>query len=66
MASTSRNSQTGRQSQFSRHQHHQLPQKRRQLEFAEQTAAYASPCTTSLYHRRGDEISLDEMERISY
>jgi hypothetical protein len=27
---------------------------------------HASPQTASLYDRRGDEISLDEIERISY
>jgi len=36
------------------------------LEIAQQMAAHASPRTTSLYDRRGDEISLDEIERISY
>jgi site-specific recombinase XerD len=36
------------------------------LELAQQMAAHASPRTTSLYDRRGDEISLDEIERISY
>jgi len=36
------------------------------LELAQQMAAHASPRTTSLYDRRGDEISLDEIEKISY
>ena len=33
------------------------------LELAQQMAAHASPRTTSLYDRRGDEISLDEIEK---
>jgi site-specific recombinase XerD len=36
------------------------------LELAQQMAAHASPRTTSLYDRRGDSISLDEIEKISY
>ena len=34
------------------------------LEDAQATAAHESPRTTSLYDRRGDEISLNEVERI--
>ena len=36
------------------------------LEVAQQMAGHESPRTTGLYDRRGDEISLDEVERISY
>jgi len=38
------------------------------LEHAQQMAAHASPrCGPRLYYdRRGDEISLDEIEKISY
>lgn len=37
------------------------------LEHAQPMAARASPrTTTSLYNRRGDKISLDEIEKISY
>jgi hypothetical protein len=28
-------------------------------------AAHESPCTTKLYDRTGDEITLDEVERIT-
>lgn len=35
------------------------------LEHAQQMAAHASARTTKLYDRRGEEISLDEVERIS-
>jgi hypothetical protein len=34
------------------------------LEVAQQMAAHKSAGTTGLYDRRGDEISLDEVERI--
>jgi len=34
------------------------------LEIAQQMAAHESARTTGLYDRRGDEISLDEVERI--
>ena len=34
------------------------------LEVAQQMAAHESARTTGLYDRRGDEISLDEVERI--
>jgi hypothetical protein len=34
------------------------------LEIAQQMANHESSCTTSLYDRRDDEISLDEAERI--
>ncbi len=34
------------------------------LEIAQQIAAHESSRTTGLYDRRGDEISLDEVERI--
>ena len=36
------------------------------LELAQQMGAHASPRTTSRYDRRGDEISVDEIERISH
>ena len=36
------------------------------LEMAQQMAGHESSRTTGLYDRRGDEISLDEVERISY
>jgi integrase len=36
------------------------------LEVAQQMAGHESSRTTGLYDRRGDEISLDEVERISY
>lgn len=35
-----------------------------QLEHAQRIAAHESPRTTSLYDRTGDEVSLDEIERI--
>ena len=35
------------------------------LEAAQQIANHESPRTTKLYHRRSDEISLDEVEKIS-
>ena len=35
------------------------------LEHAQQMAAHASARTTKLYDRRGDAISLDEVERIT-
>jgi integrase/recombinase XerD len=35
------------------------------LEIAQQMAAHESARTTGLYHRRNDEISLDEVERIA-
>jgi hypothetical protein len=34
------------------------------LEVAQQMAAHESACTTGLYDRRGDDILLDEVERI--
>ena len=34
------------------------------LEVAQQMAAHESARTTGLYDRRGDEVSLDEVERI--
>ncbi len=36
------------------------------LEIAQQMAAHESPRTTSLYDRRNDELSLDEIERVLY
>jgi integrase len=36
------------------------------LQVAQQMAGHESSRTTGLYDRRGDEISLDEVERISY
>jgi hypothetical protein len=35
------------------------------LEKAQQMAAHESPKTTKLYDRTGDEITLDEVERIA-
>ena len=35
------------------------------LEKAQAMAAHESPRTTKLYDRRGDEITLDEIERIT-
>jgi len=35
------------------------------LENAQAMAAHESPRTTKLYDRRGDEITLDEVERIA-
>jgi integrase/recombinase XerD len=35
------------------------------VEHAQTIANHASPCTTKLYDRRSDEISLDEVEKIS-
>jgi integrase len=35
------------------------------LEIAQQIANHESPRTTKLYDRRGEEISLDEVERIA-
>jgi site-specific recombinase XerD len=35
------------------------------LEVAQQIAAHESPRTTGLYDRRGDDVSLDEVERIA-
>ena len=35
------------------------------LEIAEQIAAHESSRTTGLYHRRDDDVSLDEVERTS-
>jgi len=35
------------------------------LENAQAMAAHESPRTTKLYDRRGDEITLDEVERIN-
>jgi hypothetical protein len=34
------------------------------LELAQQMANHESPRTTSLYDRRNDQLSLDEVERI--
>jgi hypothetical protein len=34
------------------------------LEHAQQITAHASPKTTMLYDRSGDQITLDEVERI--
>jgi len=34
------------------------------LENAQRMAVHESPCTTKLYDRTGDEITLDEVERI--
>ena len=36
------------------------------LEIAQQMAAHESPRTTSLYDRRNDDLSLDEIERVLY
>lgn len=34
------------------------------IEHAQAIAAHSSPKTTKLYDRRGDEITLDEIERV--
>ena len=34
------------------------------LERAQQMAGHSSPCTTKLYDRTRDEVTLDEVERI--
>jgi integrase len=34
------------------------------LEIAQQMAGHSNPKTTSLYDRRNDEVSMDEVERI--
>jgi integrase/recombinase XerD len=36
------------------------------LEIAQNMAGHADPRTTKFYDRRGDEVSLDEVERISF
>ena len=36
-----------------------------QLELAQQMAAHADPKTTRMYDRRSDQVSLDEVEKIS-
>jgi uncharacterized protein involved in response to NO len=41
------------------------PASRRTLENAQVMAAHESPRTTKLYDRTGDEITLDEIERIA-
>ena len=48
---------------FRDRQHH-VPRCRR-LENAQAMAAHESPRTTTLYDRTGDEITLDEVERIT-
>jgi hypothetical protein len=35
------------------------------VEVAQQIAAHESPRTTGLYDRRGDDVSLDEVEKIA-
>jgi hypothetical protein len=42
-----------------------LPRDSGKLEVAQQIANHESPRTTKLYDRRNDEISLDEIERIT-
>jgi hypothetical protein len=42
-----------------------LPEEWGKLEVAQQMAAHESARTTGLYDRRGDQISLDEVERIA-
>jgi integrase/recombinase XerD len=54
-----------RQSYFPRHRHHRLPEDSGKLEVAQHIANHESPRTTKLYDRRQDEISLDEIERIT-
>lgn len=44
---------------------HRLPRGGRTLENAQAMAAHESPRTTKLYDRTGDEITLDEIERIT-
>ena len=47
-----------------RHRHHRLSRKRRHARKRAAMAAHESPRTTKLYDRTGDEITLDEVERI--
>ncbi len=54
-----------RQPHVPRHRHHRLPEEQGTLEHAQTIANHASPRTTKLYDRRGDEISLDEVEKIA-
>jgi hypothetical protein len=42
-----------------------LSRSRRHAQNAQAMAAHESPRTTKLYDRTGDEITLDEVERIS-
>ena len=48
-----------------RDRHHRLSRGRGTLENAQAMAAHESPRTTKLYDRTGDEITLDEVERIT-
>jgi diadenosine tetraphosphatase ApaH/serine/threonine PP2A family protein phosphatase len=50
---------------LSRNRGHGLPAKRRVLEHIARIAAHKSPRTNKLYNRTHDEISLDEVGRIS-
>ena len=49
----------------SRHRDHGLSRTGGTLENAQAMAAHESPRTTKLYDRTGDEITLDEVERIA-
>jgi hypothetical protein len=46
--------------------HHGLSRGGGTLENAQATAAHESPRITKLYDRTGDQITLDEVERITY
>jgi hypothetical protein len=46
--------------------HHGLSRGGGTLENAQATAAHESPRITKLYDRTGDEITLDEVERITF
>ena len=48
-----------------RHRHHRLTEAGGTLENAQAMAAHESPRTTKLYDRTDDEITLDEVERIT-
>jgi len=48
-----------------RHRHHRLAQEQGHAEHAQHIANHESPRTTKLYDRRQEEISLDEVEKIS-
>jgi hypothetical protein len=53
------------QSYLPRDPHHGYLKNSGKLEVAQQIANHESPRTTKLYDRRQDEISLDEIERIT-
>jgi hypothetical protein len=50
---------------FSLRPHHRLLKAGGTLENAQAVPAHQCPCATKLYDRGGDEITLDEVERIT-